>query len=309
MPDLYVHMRLARDVLGDDVDETMVALGAMGPDPFYYVIASNQRAKARRLGDAFHEKTINALFATMLDFVARRRSTALESYVYGYLTHFALDVSAHPYVHYHVGDARLEPGSDALHLRFERAIDARLIQEDTGASPDRLACKRFFPVSRVPRDICALIDHIALECFDISGAGDVYALGYRRMRFVFSHLVRDRTGVKTALLSLLDRLRQTGPRFVDVTFRTATKSRFDVLNRDRRVWHHPVSGEPSRKSFDDLYLDAYDEANRLIGAVKAHFETGDTLYVRTLFGNRSLRTGLDVGDARPMHKRYHGRLD
>ncbi len=309
MPDLYAHMRLAREALGNEVDEAWLMLGALGPDPFYYVRSPKHRRKARRLGDAFHERDINAFFAAMIDTIQRSENRAAQSYLYGYLTHFALDVAAHPFVHYHVGDERVEPGSDARHLRFERAVDVRLIHEDTEKSADRVDLAPFFSLPRVPRKIERLIDHVALECYDIAGAGDIFSRGYRRMRFIFRRLVRDRSGLKTVFLNTMDRFRRTGPRYVDVTYRTAAKSDFDVLNRDRRVWRHPVTGDPSRKSFDDLYLDAFEEANRLIASVKAHFDTGETVFIRTLFGNRSLRTGLDANDKRPMRIRYPGRLD
>lgn len=307
MADIYLHYKLAKEVLtqeGYAYEPEAFITGAQGPDPYYYHVLGSLSQRARFIGDRLHDTRINIMFAAAIDYVQRHPSPWLEAYVAGFLCHYALDRHLHPYVYHHVGiyDEK-HPETTAmrgLHLKFERAIDKLLIAEDTGQVAYRYPVNQALPIRRLPETLKAFYDHVVHFTLTIEDGGALFIKGHTMMRRIMRHVIRDRTGLKRRLYRFFDRKDSTRDLFLeDLSFRTPPPA-FDVLNRSHATWYHPVTGAPSSKSVDDLYLDAYVMTCALIKTVGPALKNGQTVAIENVFENRSFNSGVDCEDSRTM---------
>ena len=139
MPATYAHYRAGQRVrqqLDGDlrrIVETypqLYQIGLHGPDIlFYYRPYGSNRVN--RVGYAMHEKSGASFFSFAAKVIAQQRSPeAYLAYVYGFLCHFALDVSCHGLI----GEKMKESGLS--HAEVEVELDRELLRLD-GLNPVR----------------------------------------------------------------------------------------------------------------------------------------------------------------------------
>ena len=146
MPSTYAHRRFGADVLQqlpaalqDQIgkNRALFDVGLHGPDLlFYYHAAKSNPVGA--LGNAMHEQPGRVFFERARGVVrqAKDRDAAL-AYALGFVCHFALDSTCHPYVEAYVRE------SGVSHCEIETEFDNALLRED-GYDP-----MKFFTASHI----------------------------------------------------------------------------------------------------------------------------------------------------------------
>ena len=133
MPSTYAHRRFGADVLAllpDGLRATLEQhrelydIGLHGPDLMFYYKAL-QSNPVNRLGNAMHEQKGEVFFTRARTVVenATDKSAAL-AYALGFVCHFALDSTCHPYVEAYVRE------SGVGHCEIETEFDNALMRED-----------------------------------------------------------------------------------------------------------------------------------------------------------------------------------
>ena len=146
MPSTYAHRRFGADILAQlpgqlqaviAPNRALYDLGLHGPDLLFYYKAL-QSNPVNRLGNAMHEEPGRVFFARAREVVkaAPDRDAAL-AYALGFVCHFALDSTCHPYVEQYVRE------SGVSHCEIETEFDNRLLRED-GQDP-----MKFFTASHI----------------------------------------------------------------------------------------------------------------------------------------------------------------
>lgn len=121
MPAFFVHMCTAQKLLEEipAMDANAFLLGAQGADPFYFydypLIPFYLRYA--RLGHLLHAAKTDEFFALAL---RRRADARMESFLAGYLAHYALDRCVH---------RALAEHPRRLHNAYERSLDLAYAQE------------------------------------------------------------------------------------------------------------------------------------------------------------------------------------
>jgi len=133
MPSTYAHRRFGADVLVQLPRELrekitpyrpLYDMGLHGPDLMFYYRAL-QSNPVNRLGNAMHEQPGLVFFTRARGVVntARNKNAAL-AYALGFVCHFALDSTCHPYVE------RYTRESGVSHCEIETEFDNQLMRED-----------------------------------------------------------------------------------------------------------------------------------------------------------------------------------
>ena len=146
MPSTYAHRRFGADVLAllpDSLRATLEQhrelydMGLHGPDLMFYYKAL-QSNPVNRLGNAMHEQKGEVFFTRARTVVenATDKSAAL-AYVLGFVCHFALDSTCHPYVEQFTRE------SGVTHCEIETEFDNMLLRRD-GYDP-----LKFFTASHI----------------------------------------------------------------------------------------------------------------------------------------------------------------
>ena len=311
MADIAMHREMARDLiktLDPDIvqafDENYFTLGSQGPDPYFYRIFK-KRKTAMDIGDRLHGESINLCFKTLIETIKADPSAIKLGFLFGYIAHFSLDTTIHPYVYHRVGiyqpDEPAKKKLRGLHLRFERHIDAHFLKQRYQQKPHTLALHKTALINHeLSEEIITLLDETLKDVYDIEHAGTIYEKGLISMRRVLKYGVYDRFGLKKQLYRFVDLFNKKRDLcFKDLSF-YGFDQQYDYLNQKETCWHHPITNETICDSVSTLYQKAIERAKALIEAVYNHIFHQQPLTYTQTFKNRSLNTGLDCDDQRPM---------
>lgn len=133
MPTTYAHYRMGQEVRQSLNEEEKAVIeeypglfltGLHGPDIFFYYkpLSAN---KIRQIGNDMHERSGKDFFEPAANVVRHNsENCAYLSYVYGFICHFALDVTCHGYV-----DEKIA-ASGISHTEIEAEFDRMLMEKD-----------------------------------------------------------------------------------------------------------------------------------------------------------------------------------
>ncbi len=263
MPAIISHYLLARRVLATAgmprvVDRDAFLLGAQGPDIFFFFRAFpwQHGKKGLPLGNALHEVRPSVLFdawrAVIAELPAKDRPIA-ESYLLGFLCHYAADRTVHPYVMatqevMRAADPSYADNSNPYHYRIESAIDTLLLRRDTGEFAAAYPLIRAVPKRDEQRDrIIATVYHRLLSLvLNVPRSSKELSRLTADMRQAM-RLMTDRVGFKRAVFRLLERFSKHGAWYSSL-IRTDDVAWYDFMNEEHREW---LDGDGTRT--DDVY--------------------------------------------------------
>lgn len=136
MPDVFAHYYFAdifkKNLRNLDLDSYFI--GSQGPDFFYYygqLYFHQEKSKLNELGTLIHKKNIMEAFVYIYNTYTKSNCNQIKSYLLGYLSHYVLDVTCHPFIFYRSGFAKEKREFffyNNLHKKYEMSIDAALIE-------------------------------------------------------------------------------------------------------------------------------------------------------------------------------------
>lgn len=278
MPACLTHYHFAKTVLsrlsqeeGQGIQECPFYWGAQGPD-FLFCHRYLPWMKGRDLrdyGDKLHSETKpSQTFQSLRNFLERHKDPAYRSYVLGFVCHYALDSTAHPYVNALATElAAQRPWEtvNTMHGEVEASLDAIILRRETGMLPSQVNVKQMFPKNEsAQRRIAKLYQAVLLSaCGEDVPEGELLR-ATNDAHFVFA-LLNDRTGLKR---QVFQRVEKGKPSLVTSHIVPITEEDgVDFAN----IQHSPWGDPPSKQSFFDLFDQAIELAKQLI----TRFDTCD----------------------------------
>jgi hypothetical protein len=300
MPDIYIHARLAQDVANEltiETDPAIVSLGASGPDPMYFHVFHKNRSTYRMYADQLHDTNTKDYLKKMVRYVKQNYTVETYSYLMGFICHYAADVIIHPYIYYNVGiyDSNKPETKEykGLHVRFERSVDTALIKEELHINPRKIdLTKAYFLVKESPQEVNKFMGHILNDRFKINDGEDVFKDSIKSMYRIIKYLNTDRTGIKKLVYSIIDLFVSNNDLYLkDLSFYKRDLS-FDVLNKEKRTWYHPITNKPYDSSVIELYDQGKNFAIELITKVNMYLSGNNQVDLNTVFTNLSFNSGI-----------------
>ena len=286
MPACITHHLFAQDLLArlsEAVDQSAFFWGAQGPDFLFchrYIQAAAKKdvKSLKEYGSALHRTSPTATLRAMREFLARRPDRAYRSYVLGFLCHYALDSTAHPYVNARAQallEAQPWENASTLHGEIEASLDAVILRWKTGQLPSEVHTKNMFPKNEgVQRKIAVLYREVLFTVYGNHVPEEELYRATRDAHFIFA-CCNDPSGLKRRIFSALEKGR---PHYVTSHLIPLTEDpEPDYANTQHSQWSW--QDQTSRQDFFQLYEEVLDRAEKLA----AHFETGD---LKELTGER-----------------------
>jgi len=261
--------------------------GAQGPDVWFYHGLLHPVHSLRKVGNLLHARNVEATLSHMAEAAAGDRLRL--TYFAGFLTHYALDKTAHPYVHSFCG-------SHAWHTRFEADCDAALLAllgTDCGETPPALTMP---PLTAKEQSAFCAMQGAAAKGSGVTGCEKPLRLLARKIPAVL-RMQRDKKGRKLRFLQGVERLffgqKPVVSRFV---FPLAVEK--DVLNLRREPWPVPWSGEERTEDFLCLMDAASNLAAEYLRALSGWVQGRSTREAfLALLGADSFDNGLPWRDS------------
>ena len=324
MPDILTHVYCANFskkhfedsiVMRQIVDKHLSAfyLGAQGPDFFFYyrIWPWKNNASIPKIADKIHKTKTEVFLGQAIDSIKEtdlgsKAGQMTLAYWMGFLCHYALDTTAHPFIYYHSGinkddDAKTK-GDHNNHKFLENIIDtimSKKYENIMGLPRNQTEC--------LPRDANALMP-VYESVADI--INKVYGVD------VEVTIIRDAVADMRKLIGIMNdpkhRLRWwfnkaesiiSKPKYITTAaFPAGSNLHYDFMNMNHNTWVHPCDKSIEYKdSFQDLFDMSIERAVELM---EFAWDTirGDqtTEEFESLLGGLSYDTGLPCTDSRKL---------
>ena len=242
-------------------------LGCQGPDPFFYSFFTHRPVERMRFGRQLHKtrvvQSLDVLRAAASVYLAER-AQVLEGYLRGWLAHFTLDSSAHPYI---IATERALTGAGVkglgqeahseVHGQIESDLDGMMLARRYGVT-----IRTFRPLSEVLLAsnealelIGVMLRRVAAEAFALRLPDSAYKTAVLGMRFCYRVLYSP-SGLKRDLLGRVERLFRPHSMAQATAHRADVGPECDFDNRQHNPWLNPFTGEKSEAGFLDIYSEA-----------------------------------------------------
>ncbi|WP_068457383.1 zinc dependent phospholipase C family protein [Aedoeadaptatus pacaensis] len=156
----------AREIIAAYPDH--YALGAQGPDMFFYYLTS----KKHKVGGQIHAKPLANFLERNREWIEKGPTLSPTwAYFFGFLTHFSLDATVHPYID------SVEEKISIGHVALERDFD-RVILEEEGYDPRAFLCRELLPSPAVvAAGISPLYESYGINTHDVHRAVASFRIG------------------------------------------------------------------------------------------------------------------------------------
>jgi hypothetical protein len=319
MADFYLHCRFAEELtkaIKVPITYELLYIGAQGPDMFLYAKFSKKAKLSKRLGSITHDIDTGLLLTNLVKNVKTEFDQDKYSFLLGFLSHYALDVSIHPYIFYNTGlyneNNLATKQYRGLHKKFEFSIDAALIEEDNNIKANRFNFEhKYFPKYKVSKSIYDLVSKTILNTYKYDNTGVIYKSGLQTFRFIARHIARDRFGIKKFFLRLIDLFGGKGDMFFSDLSLYQHLENYDYLNISKKPWHHPVSNEKFNYSVFELVDNAKLHFQNIVQQVDLYLFNNKDIDFTSLFSNISFNTGIDCNSTESMKffRNYRNKIE
>ncbi len=194
MPAVYAHYQFGKKVyhaLPKDIQEIIREnkaaywLGLHGPDLLFYYHAYSKN-RINQLGVRMHGEKASRFFEHARKQYQKRPNYVLLSYLCGFLCHFMLDSSCHPYINRYMRERNIG------HLEIETDFDRELLEKD-GKNPVTHCCTRHLIRDLDTEEaISSVLEEVSVDQIDAC------IFGFRRTIRLF----QCRSLLKTGLMKL-----------------------------------------------------------------------------------------------------------
>ncbi len=271
MPDYLTHAFLAEDAYNDlhleklkNVDLNYFIIGSQGPDPLFHFnyIPWRSSGSSSEIASMIHKKNTKAFLSTLLK-NAKNASKDIKGFALGFLCHYALDTSAHPYIYHKAGNySKTSKQYRGNHLRLEKAIDNYYVKQ-RGGNPRFYKAKNLFQLPELSSEFVNIFNDVMEDVYDFKDVGLLFARSYKDFRKSIHVLSFDPFGCKKIIYKIIDFFTDSSTGYTSLSQRANVKN-IDFMNINKTTWKHPVTGDESNESFQELYDNALIKAKALI---------------------------------------------
>lgn len=284
---------------------------AQGPDVFFfYNIFSPLTGKnIRDMGHYMHKNKTQDFFVNLICEIKSRRlekNKEVLSFLYGFVAHYILDMTMHPYVIYRSGIYNKKNKSTykyfSNHEKTELYIDAYLIKNRLLNKPSHFKTHKFaLNTTSISKKLSELLDATFYKTFNEKNVGKKYITSIKEMNLFYKLFRNDYTGIKKQIYKLGNHL-PLPTKLELLSYNINLNNDEYYLNLNKDTWHHPLDKTVIHNySIIELYVIALDKALKLIQEIDTELIGVHNLdHLKTLFPNLSYLTGFkcEIGDGK-----------
>lgn len=280
---------------------------AQGPDPlFFYNLSNLKRGKNIRniYPELIHTSNTQKFFISLIAYIKDNNlenNSEILSFLYGFITHYILDSTIHPFIIYKTGIFSQKDNStykyNGLHNDMEVYIDSYMIFQREKVFPKDFKTYNFIcNIREFSDEINLLLDNIFEDVYNINDFSKVYFKSIKQMKNIFRIYRYDKFGIKKIGYKFIDFL--LPKKYLKkemLSYHVNPNNKKHYLNLEKNEWNHPMNKyEYYNYSFVELYKISINRAVNTINYVN------DVLYgkkniksLEKVFTNLSYVTGKD----------------
>ena len=273
--------------------EKLYNLGAQGPDIFFYYFTGLGYKDVRGLGNLMHDGGLGLFILDMARQCRESKSDEAFAYTCGFVMHYCLDSTAHPYVYARThteGASSVKNSAD--HREFETAIDICMLLRLDGKKPGDLA--HYSLIDAPKPDLLAAASVCGKAISAVYGRRISQGMTYAAMKSMvsFTWYLQSKKGRRKKTMRALEKISIREPLYSSMMHSQVADEA--VLNLEKKDWLAPwPEAETENQSFVELFDKSVIEAAALCGLFWdfAHGGKDEGEFAEAL-GNKSLKTGI-----------------
>lgn len=201
MPDVVTHNRMGRSVykklpaeISSGIDRSIFRVGLLGPDPYskYRFFAPPLRRGINKRFVVMHREKTGDFLTEMAKY---SQTPEMFSYLAGFLCHYALDSTTHPYIN------RISNYQGHMHAAIERRLDV-LELEKLGMTLSERAVTRNFFTPYLPKSMQKDYDTVMKNVYGWEDGWSRFRESYHEFR-LFYQIIEDPNGALDKVCSLV----------------------------------------------------------------------------------------------------------
>ncbi len=317
MPATIAHSLFSKDVydilpkeISKKFDINKLKMFAQSTDSlmFYNLFSIFPGRNIRKFQSYFHYNQSQEFFINLLRYIKDNKINDKDVYSFlgGFICHYALDSTLHPYIVYKTGVFNKNKPStykyNNVHAFMETFIDNDMVRRRFKCNPYRFDLDKYcFDISKFSNNLNKTIDYSFYNTFKLKDMSKIYYKSLKQMKTALILFRKDRYGIKKQFYKLIDTFtsRRTY-RFEAVSYHYPLEDKHNYLNSNHTLWRNPaVYNMTSTDSFVDLYLKSIKFAKVLICASFDYLD-GKDIELEKIFTNLSYVTGLNCNEKKEL---------
>lgn len=312
MPDPVTHYYFSYKILSEldaeissKIEEPVFERALQGPDPWSAIgfFGGKEKQHCKRSSIMHKEKTGN-FFISLTNEVKESKDTSLFSFLVGFICHYYLDKTTHPYIICKGGEYDGTKDTYNLrngHVRIEHLIDSYYIRHYYKKKPWHFSIpKEIFKLKQYPESLSDPLNKIFKTVYGWDNAFKLFNKSLHHQS-LFYRLMQDRFGILKFLLGFISHKNTDYTVFSYYKPDTAIGDA-DYMNECKAFWHHPYDNEiESNESFFELFNIAKEKSKEIITLVYNYIYKNEDISLSELFENNSYSTGFDCDDHRNLN--------
>lgn len=320
MPDIVTHYVFGEKVL-DKIDKKYKVIvekhrgqfdiGTQGPDPYFYRAFQPWKSEksVNEFGHFIHSNNTGKFFIKAIDYIKVNGYEENQiAYLFGFICHFALDKTSHPYIFHVTGEYNMEDTETykyrGNHLRLERAIDSLFLERYLNKNPNNVRIdKEIFKSASVDESVVEMMDFVTKDIYNKEGFGNELYKSFEDMK-QYLKFIHSKKGYKKRIFKLIDKLfnKKSSIVYETMFYYKNINRDIDYLNEHNNEWAHPCyEKETSTESFIELFNKGIEEAVKLLQICLDYFNDKiNIIELGEIFEDISYSTGKSCNDENPM---------
>ena len=317
MPATITHSFFVKDVydiLPDEIKEKIdirraKMFGQSTDSLLFYNLFSILPGKSiRKFQKYFHSHNTQDFFLNLLKYMKDNSIHDVDTYSFllGFICHYALDSTLHPYVLYKTGVFNKNVPStykyNNVHAFMESFIDNDMVKRRLKMNPYKFRTSNFcFDIYPFSRELQKTIDYTFYNTYKLRDMSSIYYKSLKQMRYSLTIFRRDVYGIKKFFYKLLDSFTSKRCfRYEAISYHYPLEDKHNYLNSNHSVWRHPCDyKKTSTESFVDLYLKSIKFA-KVLACASFDYLDGKSIDLEKIFDNSSYVTGYDCNDKKEL---------
>lgn len=268
---------------------------------FYNLFSIFPGKKIRKFQYFFHTNQSQEFFIHLVQYMKENQIDDIDTYSFlvGFICHYVLDSTVHPFVVYKTG--KMEKGRPStykynnLHAFMETFIDNDMVSRREKTNPYKFNLSSFcFQLNPFSDDLNKTIRYAFDTTFHLPNMDSIYYKSLKQMKNALVLFRKDPYGIKKGVYKVADFITPKSVfRFEAISYHYPLKDEHNYLNTNHTLWRNPIMYDiTSNESFAELYLKALRKAKVIVCACFDYLD-GKEIDLTHIFPNTSYVTGLD----------------